>query len=155
MQCRFSGHTKFHYSIAQHSGAVAWTVARDHVRPEVDPIPALWGLLHDASEAYLVDLPTPIKRGTLLGSVYRDIEGPILQAICKKFGLPFEEPPCVKIEDTRWLLTEKRDLLVSGLSWPRKWTKGFTPHEFDTVESWTPEQARDRFLNDFRILTGK
>src|SRR4051812_44303587 len=72
-QCRFSGHCQRFYSVAEHSLRVAELVTPQH---------KLWALLHDASEAYLVDLPTPIKR-TL--EEYRNAENRVMKAICRAF----------------------------------------------------------------------
>jgi len=51
--CRFAGHVPSYYSVAQHSVLVSELL---------DERTALWGLLHDASEAYLHDLTRPLKR---------------------------------------------------------------------------------------------
>lgn len=73
--CRFGGHCSRFYSVAEHSVHVARLCS-----PEV----ALWGLLHDASEAYVVDLPRPIKRQL---PEYAEIEGLVQFAIAEHFGL--------------------------------------------------------------------
>ena len=62
-QCRFSGHTIEHYSVAEHSVRVSGLLEDRGYPYRVQ----MWGLLHDASEAYLIDLPAPVKNGTPLG----------------------------------------------------------------------------------------
>lgn len=110
-QCRWSGHTRDHYSVAEHSLRVA-DVVRDRLKQRGRPrresvVPELQGLLHDASEAYLVDVPRPIKP---LLQGYREIEDRVHAAICFRFGLPVELPEVVHEADGVLLLTEARDL---------------------------------------------
>jgi uncharacterized protein len=100
--CRFTGHTKTFYSVAEHSVRVSW---------ECDPADALWGLLHDASEAYLADMSRPMKRSPGFGPIYMEAEARLMRVICLKFGLSPECPESVKVADTRLLMTEKRDLM--------------------------------------------
>lgn len=132
-QCRFGGHTREFYSVAQHSVLVARNV------PVQD---ALWGLLHDASEAYLVDLPTPIKRGSSLGDEYRKIECDLMKIICNKFGLPNEMPESVDRADKIVLVTEVRDLMEAP---PLPWPDNCRPLSGKIIP-WSPEEAKDRFL---------
>ena len=65
------------YSVAQHSVIVSERVPPEH---------ALWGLLHDASEAYLCDVARPVKRLPELAG-YRDAEAAIMRAVSDRFGL--------------------------------------------------------------------
>lgn len=78
--CRFSGQIKAFYSVAAHSLLVSEWVEFNGGTPKE----ALAALLHDASEAYLQDVPTPIKR--LLPAYYR-IEAHFMRAIYRKCGL--------------------------------------------------------------------
>lgn len=73
--CRFSGQTRTHWSVAQHSICVASLVS---------PALARHALLHDAAEAYLQDIPAPIKP---LIPQYASIESSMMQAIYEAFGL--------------------------------------------------------------------
>src|SRR5262249_40412991 len=78
-QCRFGGHTRVFYSVAQHSCLVT-----DVLRERGGSATELrWALLHDASEAYLVDLPHPIKHRSELGRLYAEAEAGLQQAICE------------------------------------------------------------------------
>ena len=78
MTCRYSGATKYHYSVAQHSVVLAIYVYEQ----TNDPMQALSALLHDASEAYIADLPRPVK-GSVTG--YKSIENKLMKAILNKF----------------------------------------------------------------------
>lgn len=81
--CRFTGHTRDFYSVAQHSYLVALGSGCEHV---------LCGLLHDASEAYLCDISTPVKHSPMFEG-YRRAEQWLQQAIFHKFGLPYTTMP--------------------------------------------------------------
>lgn len=140
MQCRFSGHCKQFYSVAQHSVLVSYIC---------DSADALWGLLHDASEAYLVDVPRPLKRSGKFDA-YIDFEQNMQAAICKRFGLTVKEPPSVKKADTTLLATEARDLM-SPLH--PDWKQPTEPLPFK-IEAWGPEKAKDMFMKRFFELTG-
>ena len=107
--CRFLGHTDGFYSVAQHSVLVSQLVPRED---------ALWGLLHDASEAYLCDLPAPIKRDPEMG-IYRRRGGPAhgwrsaRGTTCRP-----EMPLSVKLADRMLLATEFRDVTtMDDLDW--------------------------------------
>jgi hypothetical protein len=65
-------------------------------------------LLHDAAEAYLGDVSTPLKQ---LIPEYKVIEHRVERVICQAFYLPFPLDPSIKQADLRMLVTEKRDLM--------------------------------------------
>jgi 5'-deoxynucleotidase YfbR-like HD superfamily hydrolase len=105
--CRFSGHCRFYYSVAQHSA-----MASQIVPPEF----AMEALLHDASEAYLGDITRPLKQ---LLPDYRQIEHKVEGAIRHRFGLPDAQSYPVTMADRVMLATERRDLMVSDeTDWP-------------------------------------
>ena len=145
-QCRFGGHSRVFYSVAQHSCVVA-DVAADVAGPEA----ALWGLFHDASEAYLVDLPHPLKHRTLLGELYREVEARVQRAICKRFGLPAEPPELLEHIDRAVLATERRAFLGEAWDWPE--LDGFEPLNLE-IEPWLPQRAETEFLARFERLEG-
>ena len=138
--CRFTGHVKSFYSVAQHSVLVSCVVPPEH---------ALWGLLHDASEAYLADVARPVKMHPTMDG-YREAEKRIMAAVCERFDLPLVEPACVKDADTRMMVTEARDLMPPNAVWA---SYGVDPYENIHVSSWHPATARDIFLARFESLT--
>lgn len=99
--CRFNGHTQKHYSVAEHSVHVASRLPK-HLKLE--------GLLHDSSEAYLVDLPKPLK---ILPQFkpFVDAEENVMAVIRRKFNLATVEPEEVKRQDKIMCLIEKRALM--------------------------------------------
>lgn len=99
-QCRFNGHCREFYSVAQHSYLVSCHVTQEN---------ALWGLLHDASEAYLGDIPSPIKKN-LPGVA--EIEERLLMAVAERFDLPWPMPDEVKRIDAAILADEKACLMA-------------------------------------------
>lgn len=76
--CRFGGHTKEFFSVAEHCIKVA-----DMLPQELK----LAGLLHDASEAYVGDIPTPLKA---LIPAFKDIEMKFHHAIAERFDVPVD-----------------------------------------------------------------
>jgi uncharacterized protein len=142
-QCRFLGHTDGFYSVAQHSVLVSQTV------PAED---ALWGLLHDAAEAYLCDVPAPIKCAPEMW-FYRMAEGQLTTAIATHFGLPLAIPDSVKRADRALLATEFRDVTtVIDSDWIIA-ECGIAPLPYMRIRPWPSPVAEERFLRRFWELT--
>lgn len=93
--CRFNGHTKEFYSVAQHSLLVSDLVDYEH---------KLQALMHDAAEAYVGDVVTPVK--FLLGDKYRELITGVEKSIAQAFGYPAELSEEVKAADLRALYLE-------------------------------------------------
>ncbi len=141
-QCRFLGHTDAFYSVAQHSVLVSQHVPHDD---------ALWGLLHDASEAYLCDLPSPIKREPEM-RIYRIAEDRLMACIAQKFGLAAEMPESVRRADRLILATEFRDVTtVDDPAWIT--TECGVEPLADVIFPWPAAVAEENFLRRFVELT--
>lgn len=104
--CRFNGHCSSFHSVAAHSVLVS------HL---CKPKNALWGLLHDASEAYTGDMVSPLKRYM---PEFQKVEDRLMEVICSKYGLPPEMPDDVAEADLQVLALEKKHLLREP---PRPW----------------------------------
>ena len=141
-QCRFGGHTREYYSVAQHCVHVAELLLNSG-----DPDLALWGLLHDAAEAYLLDLPRPIKRAPGM-ELYRAAEQEVLQVVAERFCLEPHLPQAVREADERLFATEIRDLMNPRM---REYTPLVQPL-FETTVPWPPAVARVRYLEMFNDL---
>lgn len=135
--CRYGGHTECFYSVAQHCLLVSQILPKEH---------ALRGLLHDASEAYLIDVPRPIKHSIGM-EAYRIAEKRLQGMIYKRFGLYPQEPDCIKIADRQLLRTEQRDLMKPA---PAEWQDvRVGALESLTIEPLLPHAAERAFLDRF------
>jgi len=130
--CRFNGHCRKFYSVAQHSVNVSLLLP---------PPLALEGLLHDAAEAYLGDITSPLKS---MMPDFKDIERRFEIAIRKQFGLPVDMHPEVKAADLRMLATEQRDLMPA-LAQPWDITKGVVPLR-ERIAPMNHEDAYELFM---------
>lgn len=117
--CRFSGHCSTFYSVAEHSVRVCYGELND-ANESVAWFErhGLEGLLHDAAEAYIGDITSPIKG--LIPEI-AVIERRIDAAIRERFGLPAEMSSAVAAADIRALAGEARQLFRGqhGMQWPQ------------------------------------
>lgn len=138
MLCRYAGAVTRFYSVAEHSV---------HVSRYVSAANAPWGLLHDAPEAYLVDVPRPVKRSL---PQYEAIESQLMAAVSRRFKLlPIWTMPAEVAEaDMRICVDEKAQNMAPGLMWG---IDGLEPLGV-TIECWSPERAEQEFLAEFGRL---
>jgi hypothetical protein len=122
--CRFGGHTAKFYSVAEHSIRCADLVTGRKRK--------LAALLHDASEAYLVDLPSPVK---YFIPKYREYEENLMLAIAEKLGFEYPLPTAVVNADKAMLEMEWHNLMEDN-----NWI------------AMPPEYARDTFLHYYNSL---
>ena len=140
--CRFTGHVRRFYSVAQHCVLVSSNCYLDN---------ALAGLLHDASEAYLCDIASPVKHQPEFTS-YRIAETRLQNMIYKKYlnfeGSVFIEPVEVKQMDWGVFLVERQHLFnVEPMEIPAKLE--YTNKIFVAL---TPKEAEKAFINEFKSI---
>ena len=150
MQCRYAGHCKRFYSVAEHSLLLSRVVS---------PSFALTALLHDATEAYVQDMIRPIKD---LFPQYRIMEGRIWLAVAGRFGLSPVIPPEVKIADKRMLVTEVKHLFTNPAG---KWREDQVLMEPFSLAAFAPlaqeglglapDKSKELFLARFKELGGR
>ncbi len=141
---RFIGQTEKPYSVAQHCVLGSWILEEMGT-----PVLALQFLLHDATEAYVKDIPTPLKK--MLGNCYQTIEERFHLAICARFDVFNFESERIKQMDLIMLATEKAQLLPpSTVEWTQ--LKGINQANIK-IDSWTPERAEQEYLKQFYSLT--
>jgi hypothetical protein len=163
--CRFGGHCRSLYVVAQHAVLVSRLVAPEH---------ALLALHHDDSEAYLGDMIRPLK---MLMPDYKRVESRVEHVIDRALGITVRYGTCtghdspwgtgqcavclakrsahaaVKHADWTALATERRDLVIPS-AWP--WDideQGYAPHD-GVIVPWTPHEARVLYLKRHVELGG-
>ncbi len=139
--CRFAGHLPEFYSVAQHSVLTSLLVSEEF---------ALEALLHDAQEAYVCDIPSPLKH---LLPDYCKMENYVESVIRRKFGLPEAVSDPVKYADLIMLATERQELDIhDGSEWPV--LAGIPVTNQFTISPLRPGQAYGLFMKRFAELTG-
>lgn len=122
MQCRYNGHCRIFYSVAEHSWEVRFFVERRLNGTRDEQFAAL---MHDAAEAYLHDMVAPIKRATDMGTLYSESERSAMEVITEVFGLARPEPVKVGVADDALGWLEADALMRSrGRCWPRYQPEG-------------------------------
>lgn len=124
---RFAGQLQRFYSVAQHS-AMAFDAL--YSRPHLQ----LGALLHDASEAYLSDMPSPFKS---MMPDFKLIETNLMMVIASKFGFDFPFGAEIKSVDGFLLETEWKALALN--------TEGY-------IMTWSPQTAEQEFLKRYNQL---
>lgn len=143
-QCRFTGHVRKFYSVAQHSVLVA-----NYLYVRSDAKEAWAGLLHDASEAYVSDLARPVKRNEAISAAYDAIENNLMSVIAEKFDFEWPMGKLVKHADDVLLRTEQRDLML-GATYEGEMLD-------EVIEPWSPEAAEVMFRDatiEYSLLRG-
>lgn len=135
--CRFTGHCKQFYSVAEHSV---------HVSRIVPPEFAFAGLMHDAAEAFIGDVAKPLKN---LLPDYAAIEERVERAVFRRFGLPLEKPPEVGVADLQMLAVEQRQAMGDENIWPC--LEGLPSVDVE-LGFWMPGLAHYQFIQRYNEL---
>lgn len=139
--CRWNGHCRYFYSVAEHSIACA------EMAPEEYQLEAL---LHDAAEAYIGDIPKPIKNHF---PQIKAVEDKLLERIFRKYNCRWPLPPEVHEVDLRMLVTEALEIMpnfdaeIWGLT-------GVQPYDEVYIDPglYDPNEAKENFLEMFYAL---
>lgn len=135
--CRFGGHCREYYSVAQHSVFVSLECQAEH---------ALTGLLHDAVEAYIGDIPRPVRKGL---REFNDLEQQVWKILANKFNLPTALPADV-IHADQTLLCFEFDQLLPGEA---ENIPKLDPPKFTTsLQPLSPPEAEQLFLEQYNKL---
>lgn len=155
MQCRFAGHVKQFYSVAEHSVLVSIEVSR----LGGNIIDTLAGLLHDAGEAFVGDMPSPVKHRSGMAS-YRDLEDAALIAVITSLGLgrgytdllvSATGSEIIRRADRSVTLAERNALLNHATAHRWEYDGVYEP-SWLPIEGWQPGLARDRFQRRYDVL---
>ncbi len=145
--CRFGGRGLSFYSVAEHSVLVS-RILDDQTN---DPELAMQGLLHDAGEAYVQDIVSPVKY-TLQD--YLELEAQVERVLFEKFGLPYPMTSVVKEADIEALSIEKTMFFPDlELMYAAKNISDIPAHL--EPQSLLPDDAYDFFIQEYHYLLDK
>lgn len=143
MQCRFAGHIKKFYSVAEHSVLVSKLANKEN---------KLAALLHDASEAYIADIVSPFK---VFLTNYKELEHNIMLVIAEKFGFTYPFVHDIHESDVAQLKIEAKTLLNAYPQWTDE-DRYATPTKSNGIvpKCLSPKYAELAFLTQYNILKG-
>ncbi|KKN56258.1 hypothetical protein LCGC14_0574030 [marine sediment metagenome] len=151
-QCRYTGHTRKFYSVAQHCALMAMN--------EDLPGDPMVKLLHDAAETYIGDIAKPWKNLLFVGNFgaphlpavpVKVFEAKIQDVIGLALGVALSHSAEVKESDIRMMATEVRDLMPvmpPGFVWG---VDVSNPVE-ETIIPWLPDASEQIFLAVYQML---
>lgn len=141
-ECRFGGHCPY-YSVAEHSIYVSQLMGED-VEAQ------LIGLLHDGAEAYLKDIPRPIKHAPAFAA-YRELEHKIQDVIYRSFQLDLHSRGSnLSWADGTMLATEKVELFPEGH--PTNPGYELLPPQRMRLAKYIPQIAYNQFMCHYNNL---
>jgi len=147
-QNRFAGHTREPYTVAQHCV---------HVSELCDSADAMDGLFHDASEAYVVDIPRPLKYSAGMEN-YKPIEMAVQRVVSMRFGLKLDIPESVHRADEMICVAEMRDLMpgitLESLSKQGLLKPSPAADSVPLIKPWPWYYAKEQWLARYRELGG-
>lgn len=135
--CRYGGHCIRFYSVAEHCVLMA-EKAPDELK--------LATLMHDAAEAYLVDVPRPAKAAL---RDYANLEASIERVIFQRFNIPFPLPAEIKALDNA-IIADEREQNMNPPPQPWKHSAGLGV----TLRFWDPPRAAYEFELAFHRYGG-
>ena len=148
-ECRYSGQIRRFYSVAEHSIQVARAALhharRDGITGYLQEDIVKQALLHDAAEAYIRDIPTPLK--SLLPE-YKAIENRLIEVIFERFNVGYPMHSIVKTCDAR-IISDEKAVLFDVDTWP-EYQEKFPPLRSVVIHGHSPEEIMPVFLQTCR-----
>jgi len=145
LKCRFNGHCKRFYSVAEHC-----CILSDYVINvlKLGPREALHILMHDAAETYTPDMPSPMKHVLWC---FQRLERIIEFVVMPALGVPVLLPAHLKKLDHDIIVDEKQELMNTSVS---MW-EGYedTQPLGISFPEWGPEEAEAEFMKRYEKLT--
>lgn len=141
--CRYVGHTPYFYSVAEHSIHTSYMVPDEH---------KLQALLHDAAEAFIGDVSTPLKN---LLPDYRRLEKRVERAVFRRLGVDYPFHSSVKEADKLMLLAEQKYIFKNDDIWLEHDMVVHRPPFFRDVGMSNPVEVKREFLERYDFLKEK
>jgi len=107
--------------------------------------------MHDATEAYLGDMPHPLKHRSPLGAAFKQAEDQLEEAIRDRFAIK-PGVPAIKLVDRALLATERRAFSAETWHWPE--LEGVEPLDLE-LTAWSPDEAADTFARRYAELDSR